>query len=417
MIALGGLGLGLILTGDRGDGLTLGLLLYLAWHLFHLWRLGLCLTRKQAVPVWQPPGLWRILFQEVSRLDSRSRKRKAWLGRYYLRFREAAGVVPDGLVILDQRGRVEWANPAADALLGIRVPRDLGRRLRELVGTDTLGPLLGAAERKEGLGLVSPVDKSKVLSVSVRPFGRKKHQQLLLIRDITRVHLVDQARADFVANVSHELRTPLTVVNGFLEYLEDQELPDAEMRRAVAMMQEQAGRMESIVSDLLALSRLEMDDLAPAEEPAVAVPALLDSIVAEARALSGGAGHVFSCQADQSLGLLGRESELRSAFSNLVFNAVRHTPSQTRIHLSWARQGSSGVFSVLDSGPGIAPEHLPRLTERFYRVDKARSRRSGGTGLGLAIVKHIMRRHRGNLDISSTLGQGTTVTVSFPQAR
>jgi two-component system phosphate regulon sensor histidine kinase PhoR len=258
-------------------------------------------------------------------------------------------------------------------------------------------------------------NRALMLSLRITPFGERKRQRLVVARDITKIYHLNMIRRDFVANASHELRTPLTVIAGFLESLIDAAATPPNHRRPLTLMHNQAERMRLIIEDLLTLSRLEMHEHPEAQER-VDVPDELHLILQEAHALSNGR-HGFSTQIDEKLLLLGSQPELRSAFSNLIFNAVKHTPDGTEIRICWSARGDSLELRVEDDGPGIEPEHLPRLTERFYRIDKARSRESGGTGLGLAIAKHIMNRHDARLLIASQIGRGSTFTCVFPRAR
>ncbi|MCG8081081.1 MAG: ATP-binding protein, partial [Candidatus Thiodiazotropha taylori] len=253
-----------------------------------------------------------------------------------------------------------------------------------------------------------------IVSLRVTRFGGKKAQRLVVIRNITDVYTLNQTRRDFVSNVSHELRTPLTVITGFLENLGDNEMLPFQ-QRPFTLMSQQAERMNSIINDLLALSRLEMGE-APSSDKPIAVPELLSRIVDQARLLADQkGGYTINLQVDDQLCLLGEESELTSAFSNLIFNAIVHTPPGTVINISWESLDNQACLTVADSGPGIEQRHIPRLTERFYRADKARSRQSGGTGLGLAIVKHIIGRHDGELQIASQLGSGSQFKCLFPE--
>jgi len=253
-----------------------------------------------------------------------------------------------------------------------------------------------------------------VLAVQQVPYG--ENHRLLLGRDITRWERLETTRRDFVANVSHELRTPLTVVGGFLETLADMEVPDPEMsRRAIGLMRQQTSRMARLVEDLLTLSRLESAQ-SPSREEDVNVPDMVRALLQEAQALSAG-HHQIRLVVESTDWLKGNAEELRSAFSNLVSNAVRYTPDKGAIEISWRVRDTHLVFAVKDNGIGIEPQHIDRLTERFYRVDRSRSRETGGTGLGLAIVKHVVNRHQGLLDIQSTPGSGSTFSVQFPETR
>jgi two-component system phosphate regulon sensor histidine kinase PhoR len=318
--------------------------------------------------------------------------------------------------VLDKTKCIEWANPAAAALMDVQWPRDDGKRLTDLFQHRGLSEYIDAGEYGRPLEVAPRHNQSLMLSLRVAPFGERRKQRLVVGRDITKVFHLNMIRRDFVANASHELRTPLTVIAGFIENLADSQATPEGHRRPLDLMQNQTRRMRSIIEDLLILSRLEMEDHATAIA-AVDIPQEMEMIVADARALSG-EEHEIELQADRDLLLLGNDSELRSALSNLVFNAVKHTPDGTHVRITWRDDDRGPLFSVQDDGPGIAAEHIPRLTERFYRVDRARSRASGGTGLGLAIVKHVLNRHDARLIVASTPGQGTTFTCRFsPKSR
>ena len=246
-------------------------------------------------------------------------------------------------------------------------------------------------------------------------YGNNEH--LMLVRDVTRIHQLEQMRKDFVANVSHELRTPLTVICGYLETLLDNvDEINPRWGRALQQMQQQGGRMQNLLNDLLLLAKLEATDY-PSDNQPVPVDLLLLSIKGDAQALSNERGHRISLEADNSVRLKGSETELRSAFSNLVFNAVKYTPDNGEIRIRWWADDQGAHLAVQDSGIGIDAKHLPRLTERFYRVDSSRASNTGGTGLGLAIVKHVLLRHRARLDISSVPGKGSTFTCHFAPAQ
>jgi two-component system phosphate regulon sensor histidine kinase PhoR len=271
---------------------------------------------------------------------------------------------------------------------------------------------LAAGDHASAPAIRVPAGKATVLSLKIIPYGEA--QKLLLVRDVTQAERLETMRRDFVANVSHELRTPLTVLVGFLETVRELKLDPQRTLDYLGMMQEQAGRMQRIIEDLLTLSQLES---APAPASGrVRVAPLLERVRADAQALSGGR-HRILLEAQAGPDLLGSESELASAFGNLATNAVRYTPEGGEIRLQWREEASGPTFAVQDTGVGIAPEHLPRLTERFYRVDRGRSRETGGTGLGLAIVKHALARHQATLEIESKPGQGSRFIVRFPAQR
>jgi two-component system phosphate regulon sensor histidine kinase PhoR len=388
---------------------TAGLLLLQLYRLFRLARL-LQRSRRMVEPF--PAGLWGTVHQGVRRLQERSRKRKRGLARFATRFREAASAVPDALVILDKQLRVEWANPAAGSLLGIDWPEQEGRPLRLFPLYPLIQDAIEAADYAQPFDLCPPENEALMLSVRIAPFGGKKRQRLIVARDITKIYHLNQIRRDFVGNASHELRTPLTVISGYLENMLHEPQRGAPPG-ALELMYQQARRMQTIVEDLLTLSRLELDERASDLRP-VDVTALVGEVVEEAKALSAGRAHRFEADLDGDLLLEANEGELRSAVGNLLFNAVVHTPPGTRIGVFWGRDEGGALLAVSDEGPGIAAEHLPRLTERFYRVDKGRSRQSGGTGLGLAIVKHVLARHCAELRIVSREGEGSSFRCHFP---
>lgn len=390
------------------------LLAYFSKHAFYLVRLAHLINSDALISPPYPPDIWGLIYKELARHRMRSRKRKRTLNRFASRFRKVASSIPDGLIILNKPGRLEWANPAANQLLNISWPRDEGMPLSQLLSVEGLKSYLDAPDYHKPLDFPSPVNKALILSLRITPFGSKKAQRLLVARNITELYNLNQTRRDFVSNVSHELRTPLTVITGFLENLSDNEMLSFQKRPFFLMLQ-QAERMNTIINDLLTLSRLEMGN-APSSEKPVNVADLLRRIIEQAKALAEQkGGYNIDLSVDEDLCLLGEESELQSAFSNLIFNAVIHTPPKTQIGVSWKRENREVCLTVWDTGPGIEQQHIPRLTERFYRVDKARSRQSGGTGLGLAIVKHIIGRHDGELRISSQPGTGSRFVCAFPE--
>jgi len=399
-------------------GLTIGLAatvaagLFLAYHLFQLQRLNRLIRRRHRLAPPFPLGLWGDIYRAIARYQQRGRKRRKRQVRFNRRFREAALSVPDALVILNKQKRIDWANPAAAELLDLSWPRDDGRLLTDILAYPQLEEFIDTGKYSRPLDIAPDHNRAVMLSLRISPFGERKRQRLIVARDITTIYHLNMIRRDFVANASHELRTPLTVLAGFLETLSDSELTPLPHRRPIKLMLNQSGRMRSIVEDLLTLSRLEMEEHSN-EIGLTDIPEELKLIAHEAGALSEGR-HRIEIDSDPNLLILGNQLELRSAFSNLVFNAVTHTPPGTKILISWHREGRSPVFAVTDSGGGIAPEHIPRLTERFYRIDKARSRASGGTGLGLAIVNHVLNRHDGRLIVSSELGHGSTFSCRFP---
>ncbi|WP_096365245.1 phosphate regulon sensor histidine kinase PhoR [Thiohalobacter thiocyanaticus] len=417
-----------LLVAALGTGLLLGqpvvlvlllllvVLAYLAWQLRNLRLLQRWLEEGRR---FQPPesvGVWGDVFQGIYRLQQRNRKRKRKLRKMLKRFQEATEALPDATAVLTQDDEIEWWNPPAAGLLGLSYPRDIGQRIGNLIRhPDLSGYLRGGEYEGDAVELSSPVDEHIRLSLRIVPYG--KNYRLLIARDITRLQQLEQMRRDFVANVSHELRTPLTVVCGYLETLEEEcGRGEPELQKIIATMREQSERMQRIVDDLLMLSRLETERVSEQPEP-VNVAAMLAQVCEDARRLSGPEHHQIRLEADAGLWLRGNDNELRSLFSNLVFNAVRYTPGGGEITVKWFCDDSDAVFEVADSGIGIAEHHLSRLTERFYRVDTGRSRARGGTGLGLAIVKHVLLRHGGRLEIDSRLDEGSTFRARLPAAR
>ncbi len=394
--------------------LLLGISGFFCWHFIQLLKLYYRLKEGRTFPASSSGTLWDYVGEHIRVLQIKSQKRKRRLNRYFSHFREAATALPDATIILERQGNIAWCNPASSMLLGLDWPAVAGKNFAQLLQHPVLSDYLAHGDYSCPLEFSSHADKTKVLSLFITPFGKRESQQLAVVRDITRLYHLDHARRDFIANVSHELRTPLTVISGFLETMEDSGAEKG--GEFIPLMRRQAKRMDETISDLLVLSRLEMGDKRPAQER-VDVAALLARIADEAVVLSGDAGHQISLAADPALLLRGDKKELQSAFSNLVFNAVRHTPGRAHVQIDWAMQGKEAQFSVADTGEGIPARHIPRLTERFYRIDAARSRDLGGTGLGLAIVKHILQHHGSKLEINSQEGRGSCFSCRFPESR
>jgi len=403
------------MTGYLPLFLLLAALGGLIWQLWQLYRLDRWL--KGAPDNSLPPDagpVWADIGAQFARLRRQSRKRKRKLSRVLEQFQQATAALPDAAVVLGEDDKVIWCNGASQALLGLSPSRDVGLPVAHLLRHPSFVAFLHQQRSGDSVEFPSPVDDALLLGARIVPYGKK--QRLLLATDISRVRRLEQMRREFVANVSHELRTPLTVITGYLETLLDSDSPAlAEWGQPLHGMQQQSRRMLHIIEDLLLLARLEAQKERPALKP-VAAPALLADIADDAIALSGEQGHRIRVAADPELWILGCEKELRSAFSNLVFNAVRYTRAGGRIEIRWFADGDGVHLEVEDNGEGIAPQHIPRLTERFYRVNRDRSRGSGGTGLGLSIVKHILNNHGGQLRIESELGTGSVFTCDFPMA-
>lgn len=379
------------------------------YHAVNLRNLSRWLEFGDAPDPPRARGAWDKLHALIHRQRREAARREADLARAVNRWHEAARALPDGVVILEGE-RIEWCNDTARLHLGLDPEKDSGHPITHLVRIPEFVRYLEGGDFTKPIELRSA--DGRVLSVQVVTYGDQ--QRLVLSRDITRFERMERMRREFVANVSHELRTPLTVISGFLENLDGDTDPE-DARRYVALMTEQARRMERLVADLLTLSTLESSPPPPMEEP-IDMGALVERIGADARALSGGK-HKIEVENSSGIELLGSEKEITSALGNLVSNAIRYTPVGGTVRLRWHAEPGGAAFDVEDTGIGIPPEHIPRLTERFYRVDRGRSRETGGTGLGLAIVKHALVRHGGSLDIASKPGEGSRFTARFSGAR
>jgi two-component system, OmpR family, phosphate regulon sensor histidine kinase PhoR len=393
---------------------TLGFGLYIASNLRNLVQLNRWLVNKRE-DVPDAGGLWGEVLDRIRALAKETERREDRLTEMLTRFQSASSATPDAMLILSPQNDIEWANPASERLFGIATPRDSGQRVINLVRHPEFTTYLDQGEYSEALEIASPSQPERSLSVRIIPFGSR--QKLVIARDMTHLAQLERMRSNFVANISHELRTPLTVLSGFLETLKDMDRPaSTDLRKHFQTMHDQAQRMSRLVDDLLTLSKLETTP-ATRHEEVVDVPAMLASLKEMGELVSGARHHHISLVADAGLRLTGNEEELRSAFSNLINNAVRYTPAGGDIRLTWKIDGDGPAFGVRDTGEGIAPQHIPHLTERFYRIDTARSRDTGGTGLGLSIVKHILLRHDARLAVESELGRGSTFRCIFPAAR
>jgi two-component system phosphate regulon sensor histidine kinase PhoR len=394
----------------------LGMLAIIARHVRNLARLRDWLEDVQEVP--RGSGEWAPVFEGLERRLRDLRDRHDKLVASLERFRAASQAMPDGVIYLADDGRIEWINEKAEQHFGLNHLSDVGHSLVGLVRHPELLRYLEAGPPDEPLVIPSPRRPSTRLMIQRVPFAEDR--QMLVSRDITQIEKLETMRRDFIANVSHELRTPLTVVGGFVETVMDglDDLPREDILRYLNLALEQSVRMQRLIEDLLALSALETGAPAPREER-VRVLDLVRKIHQEAELLSAGRHEVSLSidERDEGDQVLGSQKELHSAFANLASNAVRYTPGGGYIRIGWRHTGKGAEFSVEDNGIGIEAEHINRLTERFFRVDRGRSRETGGTGLGLAIVKHIISRHRAELLIDSEAGRGSRFSVVFPASR
>lgn len=377
------------------------LLIFNYWHLFKLNR-WLWHSRKMSPPTVR--GVWEHIYEGIYYLQRRNRNKRKELGELVKRFREGSEALPDAAVVVDSKACIIWCNRLARLELGLKWPADAGRRLDNLIRHPSFIEYFHAGNFHYPIEVPSPTNPNKTFEYRIMPYGEE--HLLLIARDVTRVSQLEEMRKDFVANVSHELRTPLTVINGYLELMPDDIIRDPFVNKAVSEMSAQTQRMQNLIEDLLILSRIEASS-ERIYEHVVNMPAMLKQIDLEAQALNKDKGHAITFHIDDDLKVFGVETELRSACSNLVFNAVHYTPANGTINVYWQRTKQGARFAVADDGDGIAQNHISRLTERFYRVDKARSRKTGGSGLGLSIVKHVLTHHNSQLEITSTLGEGS----------
>ena len=415
-IAVTALSIGLWLGAVAGwVTACVGLALLHALHVYQLARMERWLKNPDADHLPDAWGTWGLVFAGVHRALRYEAKKRDTVEKELELFTQAAQALPDGVAMLDGGDQLLWCNDTAAEHLGLRSDRDYGLRLTNLVRVPRLAAFLGSAQAEASLEYRPAHNPGQLLSLIAIPFSDSR--KLLVSFDISQIERADTTRRDFIANVSHELRTPLTVIHGFLEHMSDAPVMPAEQaRRHIALMEQQSNRMLKLVDDLLMLSRLEGGDNPP-REARVDISALVQALADDARALSAGRHHIATDVPADAV-ITGSADELRSAFGNLASNAVRYTPQGGRVTLAWRidEQGR-GIFSVADTGIGIAAEHIPRLTERFYRVDRGRSRETGGTGLGLAIVKHVLLRHQAALEIQSELGVGSEFRIVFPPWR
>jgi len=391
-----------------------GVTTYLACHLYWLHQLSKWLKKPVLNHIPNGSGVWEDVFAALYQEHRRHSRNQTQLSSALGRFRHAASALPDGVVVINATNEIEWCNPPAETLLGLNLKQDVDQPINYLVRNTDFVHYLYAQEYTESIKVRSWRNSEATLEMQLIPFGTK--QKLLICRDVTQLERIEAMRRDFIANVSHELRTPLTVVGGFIETLMDVEGAVPESTRSYFnMMLDQTTRMRHLIDDLLTLSHIESNVQAP-DDAEIQMPALINMMVNDAQILSQGK-HKISTSVDINVNLIGAMNELQSAMSNLISNAIRYTPDGGEIHISWGIQNNQAVFSVQDNGIGIEQKHIDRLTERFYRVDRGRSRETGGTGLGLSIVKHILTRHQARLEITSELGVGSTFSEIFPQAR
>lgn len=415
LIVAAGLALGAIFGRPALGGLLV-LLLFVCLQLRQLIRLRAWLQSPKRHFLPDASGIWGEVFDLLIDLQRKNRKRKKRLALMLAEFQASTAALPDGAVVLGDRGEISWFNAAARQLLGLRAPQDLGIRIPNLIRHPSFTEFFEKGDFDRETEAPSPINRRRMLALRIIPYGNE--QKLLIVRDVSERRQLEAARRDFVANASHELRTPLTVLRGYLDLMDLEAQgtgPLAAWRAPVVEMRNQALRMEALVNDMLKLARLEADR-AHMRDELLQAPMLIARAVEEAKALSKGQ-HRFEQLIDEGTLLIGGETEFYSIIINLLTNAVRYTPAGGAIRVSWSRTSDGARFAVADTGIGIAPEDIPRLTERFYRVDVGRSRASGGTGLGLSIVKHALEAFDARLEIESEAGVGSTFICHFPLHR
>jgi two-component system phosphate regulon sensor histidine kinase PhoR len=389
-----------------------GLGLQLAFHFRNFARLERWSRSPVVDSSLEGEGAWDGVFGRLYRHEKDLRTKLAQRDHEISMLIAAGQALTDGVVLLDANNLILFCNTTAEMQLGLVIRTDRGQPVVNLVRQPEFVNYLGSNDFSRPLTLRTERSEDRVLSIFVIPYAGDR--RLMQIKDVTQTDLLDRMRRDFVANVSHELRTPLTVLAGFLETLQEIEVDRDEQARYLGMMIDQSRRMESIVQDLLTLSSIE--SAPPPESEIVDMANIVDKLRRDAEALSAGR-HSIVIETDGQGDLRGSEPELVSAFGNLVANAVRYTPTGGTVRISWRANTQGAEFAVQDTGIGIDAKHIPRLTERFYRVDRGRSRDAGGTGLGLAIVKHSLNRHQAQLDIKSTPGVGSRFAARFPASR
>lgn len=402
------------LTGSFFFALCVSTIIYLAHHLLHIRRLLQWLQKGQMGHTPHASGIWEEIYYLIFKLRRRNRRRKKQLLRMLDRFRTATAALPDATVILGNHDEIDWFNDAAAKLLNLR-REDLGQPVTNLIRHPRFTAYLRNAHESATVNLQSPNNDAIQLEIRIVPYG--EDSRLLIAQDVTQIRFMERVRSDFVANVSHELRTPLTVIRGYVETLSDMDKDEplpARYGKIFQRVEQQTARMQQLIDDLLALTRLESGEIQTPHP--VNIPDLLQSLCEDFDQIPH-AHAAISLELESESGLSGNEADLRSAISNLILNAIKYTPADGKIQVRWSVNSKEARIDIADNGPGIPREHIPRLTERFYRVDGIHAQSRPGTGLGLAIVKHALLRHDGELKIESRLGKGSCFTCCFPLAR
>ena len=397
--------------GHADWGLLAAALLALVWQVRQLLAFDRALRTNDFDAFRYGEGIWQQIFSRFSAEHERARRHQRQYRDLLREIRKSTNAMPDGAVVIDRNHEIIMCNRAAKHLAGFKPKKDRGQRVDNILRDPELTKLLHSEKYSKSIEIPSPLRVGDWLNCRVVPYGAD--QKMLLLRDVTERMRMNRMRRDFVANASHELRSPLTVISGYLASMAEESLPE-EWHKPVSQMQMQAERMNKIIGELLELSRLEVAGRA-GKDNLVDVARLLEGVKKEDAGVAGHAEIVIA--ADPELQLRGNATQIESVVTNLLSNALRHTPADGTVTLTWKGRKSGAELSVTDTGEGIAPENVPRLTERFFRVDRGRARNDGGVGLGLAIVKHILNRHDAELRIESEVGAGSAFRCLFPQER
>lgn len=385
----------------------------LIWHYHHLLKLIKWLWRSKTISPPQSSGVWGRIYDGLYRQTKQYRQKQKILNDKIRQFRDGAEALPDAALVLSKDLTIEWGNKKAQRMLGIRWPGDVGQRIDNLLRFPEFIKYLDEGNFELPCNIPSPIKSEVILELRLMAYGTD--QVLFLARDISKIHRLEEMRRDFVANVSHELKTPLTVVRGYVEMVQitDHAL-DPYWQKIFATMETQVSRMDRLVEQLLILSRVEIN-IDQDDKQVINMPKLVHNLLLDSQWLNQEKKHTVTKDIDESLAIEGIDNELKSACSNLLSNAIAYTPEGGNIHVSWGKAGKKAKFSVKDNGPGIRPDDVNRITERFFRVDKSRSRHTGGSGLGLAIVKHVLNHHHAELVINSKLGEGSEFIIYFDE--
>ncbi|TXJ07075.1 MAG: phosphate regulon sensor histidine kinase PhoR [Acinetobacter sp.] len=394
--------------------LTLGLIFFFSLQIRSLYIVNQWISQHSQDAPPDLSGVWGALLFNVYRAQRRERILQTEMVGLIERARSSLRALEEAVVLIDEQHCIEWWNPAAEQLLGLQAS-DYKRQVLTIIrGPEFINYFNHVNDYPDGLVLEAATPHAHYIQIKLTRFGHES--RLLMAYDITRIRKLEQMRKDFVDNVSHELRTPLTVLSGYLETLSENDEMPPRWKRAFDQMQQQTRRMNALVNDLLLLSRLENESL-QAKNQIINMAEMMNQLFDDAQGYNTEYEHSLSLHLDSHNDLIGSDMELASAFGNLITNAIKYTPPQGTITISWQDRGDETIFSVQDTGIGISPNHLPRLTERFYRVDSGRSRDTGGTGLGLAIVKHVLAQHDARLEIESREQLGSTFKAVFPHHR